>query len=198
MNSNSQENRCHRCLKYPEYITYHDNEWGIPLHDESKHFEMLILETMQAGLSWWTILSRRDNYRVAFDNFDPKIVANYDESKVQQLMQNAGIIRNQLKIRSAITNAKHFMQIQEEFGSFDKYIWSWTNGQIIDNQLASKDQFVSTSDLSDKISKDLKKRWFKFVWSTIVYAHLQAIGVINDHLTTCFCYEKCKDFDKIK
>lgn len=186
--------RCHRCLKHPEYIAYHDNEWGIPLHDESKHFEMLILETMQAGLSWWTILSRRDNYRQAFDDFDPVVVSGYSEDKVQELMQNAGIIRNQLKIRSAITNAKYFLEIQKEFGSFDKYIWSWTDGQVVDNCLVSKDQFVSTSELSDKISKDLKKRWFKFVWSTIVYAHLQAIGIINDHLVDCFCYEKCKNY----
>lgn len=150
--------RCHRCLKYPEYIAYHDNEWGIPLHDESKHFEMLILETMQAGLSWWTILSRRDNYRQAFDDFDPVIVSGYNEDKVQELMQNAGIIRNQLKIRSAITNAKYFLEIQKEFGSFDKYIWSWTDGRVLDNHLVNKDQFVSTSELSDKISKDLKKR----------------------------------------
>lgn len=115
--------RCHRCLKYPEYIAYHDNEWGIPLHDESKHFEMLILESMQAGLSRWTILSRRNTYRQAFDDFDPVLVSQYDENKVQELMQNSGIIRNQLKIRSAISNAKYFLDIYKEFGSFDKYIW---------------------------------------------------------------------------
>lgn len=183
--------RCTRCLKYPEYIAYHDNERWKPLHDESKHFEILILETMQAGLSRWTILSRRDNYRKAFDNFDPQIVSQYDESKVQELMQNAGIIRNQLKIRSAITNAANFIKIQQEFGSFDEYIWWWTDNQVIDNKLQYMQDYKSTSDLSDKISKDLKKRWFKFVWSTIIYAHLQAIWIINDHLLSCDFHNKC-------
>lgn len=187
--------RCERCLKYPEYIAYHDHEWWNPLHDEEKHFEMLILETMQAWLSRWIILSRRKNYREAFGDFDPKVISKYDEAKIQELMQNAWIIRNQLKIRSAITNAQNFIKIQEEFGSFDKYIWSRTDNQVVDNKLERKDQFVATSELSDKISKDLKKRWFKFVWSTIIYAHLQAIWVINDHLVTCFRY---KELAKVK
>ena len=184
--------RCEWCLKHPDYIAYHDIEWWNPMHDESKHFEMLLLETMQAGLSRWTILQRREHYRKAFANFDPKKVAKFDEKKVEELMQNAGIIRNQAKIRAAIKNAQLFLDIQKEYWSFDAYIWWFTKGKVVDNKLSDKSQFVSTSPLSDAVSKDMKKRWFAFVWSTTIYAHLQAIGVINDHMMKCFRYKEVK------
>jgi DNA-3-methyladenine glycosylase I len=182
--------RCHRCLKHPDYIRYHDEERWVPMHDEGKHFEFLLLETMQAWLSRWTILQRRENYRKAFAWFDPKKIAKFDEKKVEELMQNAGIIRNQAKIRAAIKNAQAFLQVQKEFGSFDAYIRSFSKGRVVDNKLSDRSQFVATSGLSDAVSKDMKKRWFSFVWSTTIYAHLQAIGVINDHLISCFRYKE--------
>lgn len=184
--------RCERCLKHPDYIAYHDIEWWNPMHDESKHFEMLLLETMQAGLSRWTILQRREHYRKAFAKFDPKKVSKFDEKKVEELMQNAWIIRNQAKIRAAIKNAKLFLDIQKECWSFDAYIWWFTKGKTVDNKLSDRSQFVSTSPLSDAVSKDMKKRWFAFVWSTTIYAHLQAIWVINDHMIKCFRYNEVK------
>lgn len=187
-----QKSHCPRCLWYPDYIRYHDTERGVPLHDENKHFEMLLLETMQAGLSWWTILSRRENYRKAFAKFDPKEVATFDYNKVEKLMQDDWIIRNRAKINSAISNAQAFLTIQKEFGSFDRYIWWFTNGKVIDNWLKTISDYQITSPLSDTISKDLKERWFKFIGSITVYAWLQAIGVINDHLTSCFRYEEVK------
>lgn len=165
------------------------------MHDESKHFEMLLLETMQAWLSWRTILQRRDNYRKAFAGFDPKKVAKFDDAKVEKLMLDAGIIRNRAKIKAAVINAAKFLEIQKEFGSFDAYIWWFTKGKVIDNKLRDKSQFVSTSSLSDTVSKDLKKRGFVFVWSTTIYAHLQAIGVINDHMMQCFRYKEVKNIE---
>lgn len=177
--------RCDWCLKSQIYRDYHDNEWGVPLHDENKHFEFLLLETMQAGLSWITILNRREDYRQAFANFDPNIIASYDKNKIEELMQNSGIIRNRKKIESAITNAQLFLDIQKS-GSFDEYIWSFTNGQVIKNHWKNVAELPANSELSDTISRDLKKRGFKFIGSTTVYAHLQAIGVINDHLVDCF------------
>ncbi len=162
------------------------------MHDESKHFEMLLLETMQAGLSWWTILQRRENYRHAFAQFDPKKVAKFTDAKVEELMQDAGIIRNRAKIKAAITNAQAFLRIQEEFGSFDAYIWWFVDGKVIDSHLTSMSDYTPTTELSDRVAKDLKKRWFSFVGSTTIYAHLQAIGIVNDHFVDCFRYEEVK------
>lgn len=180
--------RCSWCLGHDIYERYHDEEWGVPQHDEQKHFEFLLLETMQAGLSWLTILRRRENYRLAFSGFDPKRVALYSQAKVEELMQDSGIIRNRLKIEAAVNNAKMFIEIQREFGSFDKYIWGFTDGQVVKNSWKALIELPATTDLSDRVAKDLKKRGFKFVGSTTIYAHLQAIGVINDHLVTCFRY----------
>ncbi len=180
--------RCPWCLKDEWYIRYHDEERGVPMHDEWKHFEFLLLETMQAGLSWLTILRRRENYRKAFDGFNAKKVANYDETKIQALLQDEWIIRNQAKIRAAVKNANAFLAVQKEFGSFDHYIRSFTDGKVIDHKLKGIEDYTPTNELSDSIAKDMKKRWFSFMGSTTVYAHLQAIGVINDHLVSCFRY----------
>jgi len=178
--------RCAWCGTDPLYQKYHDEEWGVPVYDDRKLFEFLILETFQAGLSWITILRKRENFRKAFDDFDYSKVAAYDEDKVADLMQDAGIIRYQLKIRAAIANAKAFMQVQNEFGSFSHYIWKFTNGKPIINNLQSPAEIQSTTPLSDEISKDLKKRGFKFVGSTVIYAHMQATGMVNDHVASCW------------
>ncbi len=182
--------KCGWCLGDPLYESYHDNEWGVPLHDEQLLFEFLVLETFQAGLSWITILRKRENFRIAFDNFDYKIVAQYDEAKKEELLQNAGIIRNKLKVNSAITNAQNFMKIQDEFGSFDAYIWKFVDGKPIKNSWKHHKDCPATTELSDLISKDLKKRGFKFVGSTVIYAFMQAIGMVNDHTTECFRYNE--------
>ena len=171
-------------------IPYHDSEWGVPVHDDRALFEFLILEGAQAGLSWDTILRKRDNYRAAFDKFDPVKVAAYDEKKVAELLLNEGIIRNRLKIASAIRNAKAFLKVQEEFGSFDKYIWEFVGGKPIDNGLTEFSQVPAKTDISDAVAKDLKKRGFNFVGSTIMYAFMQATGMVNDHLTSCFRYRE--------
>lgn len=184
--------RCERCLRHPEYIRYHDEERGVPLHDEAKHFEMLVLETMQAWLSWWTILQRREAYRKAFASFDPQRVARFTSAKVESLMQDSSIIRNRAKIQWAITNAKKFLEIQKEYGSFDAYIWWFTKGMVVDNHICTTSDIAVTSPLSDMISRDMKKRGFSFVGSITIYAHLQAIGVINDHSTKCFRYKEVK------
>ncbi len=170
-------------------IPYHDTEWGVPLHDDRALFEFLVLEGAQAGLSWDMILKKRDNYRTAFDNFDPQKVAKYDDAKCSELLQNEGIIRNRLKINSAVSNAKAFLRVQREFGSFDKYIWSFVGGETLDNAVKSPSDVPAKTDISDAISKDLKKRGFNFVGSTIMYAFMQATGMVNDHLVTCFRYE---------
>lgn len=183
---NDGKNRCGWCNKSVLYQRYHDDEWGKALHDEHKHFEFLLLETMQAGLSWYTILQRREGYRNAFANFNVVEVAKFDQSKIEELMLDTAIIRNRLKIEAAVHNAKLFIQIQQEHGSFDNYIWGFTDNQIIDNRWASLSQVPATSELSDRVAKDLKTRGFKFVGSTTIYAHLQAIGVINDHLVDCW------------
>jgi DNA-3-methyladenine glycosylase I len=174
-------------LDNPLYIAYHDHEWGVPVHDERKHFEMLVLEGAQAGLSWETILNRREGYRRAFDNFDPEKVALFDETRVQTLLQDTGIIRNRLKIRAAIKNAQVFLKIQQEFGTFDRYIWGFVDGEPIVNHYRSIREIPAETHLSAMISKDLKKRGMSFVGPTIMYAHMQAIGIVDDHQTDCFC-----------
>jgi DNA-3-methyladenine glycosylase I len=184
--------RCDWSTKDPLYIAYHDNEWGTPLHDEQQLFEFLILETFQAGLSWITVLRKRENFRKAFDNFDYNKVALYDEDKILDLLQDAGIIRNKLKVRAAVSNAQAFMKIQEEFGTFDKYIWGFVDGKAIQNNRKSMKELPPTTEISDKLSKDLKKRGFKFVGSTVVYAHMQATGMVNDHVVDCFRYGEVK------
>lgn len=174
-------------LAKPDYVAYHDQEWGVPVHDDRKHFEFLLLEGAQAGLSWYTILRRREGYRAAFDQFDPAKVAAYDAAKVAALLADPGIIRNRLKVAAAILNAQKFIEIQAEFGSFDAYIWRFVDGRpIVRNQLRTLADYPATSAESDALSRDLRQRGFKFVGSTIIYAHLQAIGLVNDHAVDCF------------
>ncbi len=182
----TEKNRCQWCVGIALYEKYHDEEWGVPVYDDQKLFEFLILETFQAGLSWITILKKRENFRLAFDHFDYLKVALYSENKIQELMQNAGIIRNQLKIRAAVTNANSFIKIQEEFGGFSNYIWAFTYNKPIVNNPSTLKEVPSTTVISDKISKDLKKRGFKFVGSTVVYAHMQATGMVDDHVADCW------------
>jgi DNA-3-methyladenine glycosylase I len=174
------------------YQEYHDKEWGAPVHNDRKLFEFLLLEGFQAGLSWRTILIKRPNFRKAFDNFDFNKIAKYDKRKIKSLMKDAGIIRNQLKINSAVTNARAFIKVRKEFRTFDNFIWGFINGKPIKNKFRSLKELPARTELSDLISKDLKKRGFNFVGSTIVYAHMQATGMVNDHLTTCFRYNECK------
>jgi len=183
-------NRCPWCGSDSLYVAYHDKEWGVPVYDDAILFEFLILESFQAGLSWLTILRKRENFRVAFDNFDYKKIAEYSESKIQELLQNEGIIRNKLKVRAAVTNAQEFIKVQKEFGSFSNYIWGFVKDKPIKNYLKSMSEAPATTALSDKISKDLKKRGFKFMGSTVVYAHMQATGMVNDHLVECFRHNK--------
>ena len=178
--------RCAWCEKDDLYRNYHDNEWGKPVYDDQVLFEFLILETFQAGLSWYTILKKRENFRKAFASFDYKKVALFTEKKIQELLLDAGIIRNQLKIRAAVANAIAFKKVQEEFGTFSKYIWNFTDGKPIDNNPKTLKDISSSTPLSDAISKDLKKRGFKFVGTTVVYAHMQATGMVNDHLENCW------------
>ena len=180
-------------LSKPDYIDYHDLEWGVPLHDDQMLFEFLVLESAQAGLSWYTVLKKRGNYRIAFDGFDIEKVAKYDDQNVENLLGNAGIIRNRLKIKSTITNAQYFIEIIEEYGSFDKYVWRFVDGNPIVNQLKSLDEYPATSKASDAFSKDLKQRGFKFVGSTICYAFMQATGLVNDHSLDCFRRQEILD-----
>jgi len=186
-----QDTRCGWAQKEIFY-DYHDREWGVPVHDDRLHFEFLVLEGAQAGLSWETILRKRDGYRKAFDNFDPNKVARYRDAKIEKLLADPAIVRNRLKVRSAVSNAKAFLAIQKEFASFDRYIWEFVSGKPIQNRWKTMEQLPVTSAQSDALSKDLKKRGFKFVGSTIIYAHMQAIGMVNDHETGCFRYQKCK------
>lgn len=179
-------NRCPWCGQDELYVKYHDEEWGVPVYDENKHFEFLVLESAQAGLSWITILRKRENYRAAYDNFDYKKIAEYDDMKVEELINNAGIIRNRKKIEASINNAKCFIKIQQEFGSFNNYIWSFVNNKPIINNWQDISEVPATSELSDRVSKDLKLRGFKFLGSTIIYSHLQATGIIDDHIVSCF------------
>jgi DNA-3-methyladenine glycosylase I len=178
--------RCGWCEKDDLYREYHDNEWGNPVYDDATLFEFLVLETFQAGLSWYTILKKRENFRKAFDDFDYKKITQYDEDKVQELLQDAGIIRNKLKVRGTISNAIAFMEVQKEFGSFSKYIWGFTDGKPLDNNPKGLKDVPAVSKISDMLSKDLKKRGFKFVGSTVVYAHMQATGMVNDHVEDCW------------
>lgn len=171
-------------------VEYHDTEWGVPVHEDRKLFEFMVLDGMQAGLSWSTILRKRENFRKAFDNFDPKKIARYGEKDFQRLMNNAGIIRNRAKIRAAIENAKRFLEVQREFGSFDAYIWQFTDGKTLRNRRRKLEDIPATSRESDAMSRDLKSRGFKFVGSTICYAFMQAMGMVNDHVVSCFPYRE--------
>lgn len=173
-------------LKKSHYVEYHDKEWGVPVRDDRLLFEFLTLEGAQAGLSWYTVLRKRENYRIAFDHFDPEKVAGYDERKVQELLANPGIIRNRAKIRAAINNAQRFLEIQFEFGSFDAYMWRFVDGRPIVSEVWELKDYRATSPESDALSKDLRERGFKFVGSTVCYAHMQAVGMVNDHAMTCF------------
>jgi len=184
--------RCFWVTNDPLYIKYHDEEWGVPVYDDETLFEFLVLETFQAGLSWITILKKRENFRAAFDKFDYKKIAEYQEEKYNDLLQNQGIIRNKLKIKATITNAQAFMKVQDEFGTFSKYIWEFCDGKPIQNKFVTREEVPATTELSDTISKDLKKRGFKFVGSTVIYAFMQAIGMVNDHTVDCFRYNEVK------
>lgn len=184
-----EKTRCAWAGNLPIYVEYHDNEWGRPEHDDGKLFEMLILEGMQAGLNWLTILKKRETFRLAFDGFQPDKVALYSEEKIQELMENEGIIRNRLKVNAAVTNAKAFLEVQKQYGSFDQFIWAYVAHTPIQNHWESMEQVPAKTPLSDQISKDLKKMGFKFVGSTIVYAFMQATGMVNDHVKGCFLYQ---------
>jgi DNA-3-methyladenine glycosylase I len=185
-----KKDRILRCpwvdLKKPDYVQYHDEEWGVPVHDDRLIFEFLVLESSQAGLSWYTVLRKRENYRQAFDHFDPEKVARYDDRKIQSLLSDAGIIRNRQKILAAVNNAQRFLDIQDQFGSFDRYIWQFVDGKPIVNEIRTLEDYPPTSPESDALSKDLRQRGFKFVGATICYAHMQATGMVNDHALDCF------------
>lgn len=182
--------RCSWCGNDPLYISYHDTEWGVPVKDDALLFEFLLLETFQAGLSWITILRKRENFRIAFNDFNYKKIANYNEAKIESLLANEGIIRNKLKVIATVTNAKAFINIQQEFGSFSNYIWGFVDGKPIKNKLSSLKDAPANTSLSNTISKDLKKRGFKFVGSTVMYAFMQATGMVNDHVLDCFRYNE--------
>ena len=181
-----QKFRCPWCGSDPDYRRYHDDEWGVPVHDDRKLFEFIVLEGAQAGLSWITILKKRPAYRMAFAHFDPEQVARFDPADIERLLTNAGIVRNRLKIESAVTNARAFLAVQEHFGSFDRYIWNFVDGRPIINRFKNMNEVPAKTPLSETISRDLKQRGFKFVGPTIVYAHMQATGMVNDHLVDCF------------
>lgn len=192
------KNRCSWCLSDPLYIDYHDKEWGVPLYDDQKLFEFLVLEGAQAGLSWFTVLKKREQYRKLFHDFDPKKVARFDKRKVESLLKNPGIIRNRLKVESAIKNAKAFLKIQDEFGSFSNYSWKFVNYKPIQSQLKSLKNIKAVSEESLALSKDLKKRGFTFVGPTIIYAHMQACGMVNDHVEDCFRHKPVAKMGKAK
>ncbi|MYK39586.1 MAG: DNA-3-methyladenine glycosylase I [Gemmatimonadetes bacterium] len=173
-------------LDKPDYVAYHDREWGVPVHDDRKHFEFLTLESAQAGLSWYTVLRKRANYRQAFAKFDPTKVARFNAAKIEQMLQDPGLIRNRRKISAAVENARHFLAVQDEFGSFSAYIWRFVNDEPIVNEFRTLADLPATSRESDALSKDLKSRGFKFIGSTVIYAHMQATGMVNDHVIDCF------------
>jgi DNA-3-methyladenine glycosylase I len=185
-------NRCEWCLDHPLATIYHDNEWGVPVHDDLKHFEFLTLEVMQAGLNWLMILKKRDNLRAVFDGFDYVKISSYKADRVQSMLDNPDIIRSRNKIESVISNARLFMELQKEFGSFDRYLWGYVNNKTIDHGLTELSAVPASNELSDQISRDLKKRGFKFLGSITVYAHLQAAGLINDHLVSCYRHEQLR------
>lgn len=191
--SSKVKKRCGWSTNDKLYIKYHDKEWGVPVHSDKKLFEFLILEGFQAGLSWLTILKKRENFRKAFDNFDFNKVAKYNKKKINSLLKDAGIIRNRLKIEGTVANAKAFIETRKEFGTFDKYIWSFVKGKPLQNKFKSLSEIPAKTELSDKISTDLKERGFKFVGSTIVYAHMQATGMVNDHTRDCFRHKEVKE-----
>ena len=178
-------------LGKPDYVAYHDHEWGLPVHDDRRQFEFLILEGAQAGLSWYTVLRKRENYRAAFAGFDPVRVAEFDEAKIQELLTNPGIIRNRAKVRAAVDNARRFLEIQHEFGSFDAYVWRFVDGRPLVHELRTVKDYPATSPESDALSKDLRQRGFHFVGSTICYSHMQATGLVNDHTLACFRRQEC-------
>ena len=182
--------RCPWAGSSEPYVSYHDQEWGAPVHDDVRHFELLVLEAAQAGLSWLTILKRRDGYRAAYRGFDPARVARFAARDVERLLGDAGIIRNRAKIASSINNARRFLEVRKEFGSFDAYLWAWTGGKPLVNRWVTQAEIPARTELSDAVAKDLKKRGFSFVGSTIVYSHLQAVGVVNDHLISCFRWKE--------
>lgn len=184
------KHRCGWCVGDPLYEAYHDQEWGVPVYDDNTLFEFLILETFQAGLSWITVLRKRENFREAFDNFDYQKIAKYKQAKIETLLKNEGIIRNKLKVNATVTNAQAFMKIQDEFGSFSKYIWDFVDGKPIRNSVKNYKEAPGNTELSDQISKDLKKRGFKFVGTTVIYAHMQATGMVNDHEVSCYRYNE--------
>ena len=192
-----KKNRCPWCEAQPDYKIYHDTEWGVPIYDDEKLFETLLLETFQAGLNWLTVLRKRENFRKAFDNFDAQKIARYDEKKIDVLCSDRGIIRNRLKIKAAINNAQMFLNIQQSKLSFGKFLWSFVDHQPIQNTYQSIGQLPTTTALSNRMSLSLKKHGFKFVGSTIVYAHMQATGMVNDHLVSCFRYEEVKKLGQI-
>lgn len=192
MKKNSNKTRCGWVNSDPIYIDYHDHEWGVPIYDDQLLFEFLILEGAQAGLSWITILKRRDNYRACFDNFDAEKIARYTPKKIEKLLQNPGIIRNRLKVNAVVINAKVYLAIKNEFNSFSDYIWQFVDGKPIQTKRLGLNEVPATTAISDKMSKDLKKRGFKFVGSTICYAFMQAVGMVNDHTQDCFRYQKLK------
>ncbi|MFX1256098.1 MAG: DNA-3-methyladenine glycosylase I [Promethearchaeota archaeon] len=192
---NEQTQRCEWAGNDPLMIEYHDKEWGVPAHDDRELFEFLILEGAQAGLSWSTILKRRQAYQQAFDNFNPQKVAKYSEKDIENLIANTGIIRNKLKIKSAINNAQKFLQVQEEFGSFNKYIWQFVDYRPIQNRFQNLSELPASTDISKKMSQDLKRRGFNFVGPTICYAFMQAVGMVNDHVLSCFRYEEIRQID---
>jgi DNA-3-methyladenine glycosylase I len=193
MTAKTPKTRCPWCLGVSDaYQSYHDEEWGVPAHDDRVQFEFLTLEAAQAGLSWSTVLHKRDGYRKAFAGFDPEKVSRFSERKIEALCNDAAIIRNRLKIKSAVSNARAFLDIQSAFGSFDAYIWGFVDGQAVQNRWRHNSDVPATSKVSDALSKDLKQRGFKFVGSTIIYAHMQATGLVNDHLVDCYRYSECK------
>jgi DNA-3-methyladenine glycosylase I len=191
-------NRCVWCVKDPLMIEYHDNEWGVPVHDDRKHFEFIVLDGAQAGLSWQTVLRKREAYREAFDNFDFVKVARYKDKKIAELLQNPGIIRNRLKVSSAVQNARAFLDVRKEFGTFDVFIWQFVDGKTIHNTWKSMKEIPARTSESDAMSKDMKKRGFNFVGSTICYAYMQAAGMVNDHTTECFRHKELKRTPKNK
>lgn len=183
--------RCGWAESDPIYMDYHDREWGYPVREDRKQFEFLVLESAQAGLSWITILKRRDGYKRLYEGFDPEVVAQYDESRIQKLLQDTGIIRNRKKIESSINNAQRFLEVREQYGSFSNYLWGFVNGKQVINHFKDLSEIPATTPLSDRIAREMKQKGFQFLGSTIIYAHLQATGLVNDHLEDCFRHQEC-------